>query len=114
MANAYRDENNVPCLIASSSSDGQTPIRLYANPSTHRLLVDATGANGTFVYNEVPTDSGNQLLFTLAHTPLSNTTRLYRGGARQKLVTDYTVSTNTITLGSALSGGELLIIDYNY
>ncbi len=42
MANAYRDENNVPTLIASSSSDGKTPVRVYADPSTHRLLVDAT------------------------------------------------------------------------
>jgi hypothetical protein len=42
MADAARDNNFVPALIASSSSDGQTPVRLYANPSTHRLLVDAT------------------------------------------------------------------------
>ncbi len=40
MANAYRDENNVPTLIASSSADGQTPIRVWADPATHRLLVD--------------------------------------------------------------------------
>ena len=40
MANAYRDENFVPTLIAASSSDGFTPTRLYADPTTHRLLVD--------------------------------------------------------------------------
>lgn len=42
MANASRDENNVPTLIAASSSDGKTPVRIYADPSTHRLLVDMT------------------------------------------------------------------------
>lgn len=42
MTNAYRDENGVPTLIAVSSTDGFTPIRIYADPNTHRLLVDST------------------------------------------------------------------------
>lgn len=40
MADAYRDQNNVPTLIAASSADGKTPVRVWADPSTHRLLVD--------------------------------------------------------------------------
>ncbi len=44
MANAYRDQNSVPTLIASSNADGFTPIRVYADPVTHRLLVDTGGA----------------------------------------------------------------------
>lgn len=45
MTNAYKDENGVSTLIAASTADGKTPVRLYANPTTHRLLVDvATGA----------------------------------------------------------------------
>lgn len=42
MVNASRDENNVPTLLGASSADGTTPVRVYANPTTHRLLVDAT------------------------------------------------------------------------
>lgn len=42
MANAYRDENSVPVLLATSVADGKTPVRVYADPVTHRLLVDAT------------------------------------------------------------------------
>ncbi len=42
MTNAFRDENNVPTLIASSSADGKTPVRVYADPTSHRLLLDAT------------------------------------------------------------------------
>lgn len=42
MAQAARDENSVPTLLAASSSDGKTPVRVYADPTTHRLLVDAT------------------------------------------------------------------------
>ena len=42
MAQAKRDENYVPTLIAVSSADGITPVTLYADPTTHRLLVSAT------------------------------------------------------------------------
>lgn len=45
MANAYRDQNNVTTLIASSNGDGFTPVRVYADPVTHRLLVDAGGSS---------------------------------------------------------------------
>lgn len=40
MADASRDGNFVPTLLGASSADGSTPVRVYANPSTHRLLVD--------------------------------------------------------------------------
>ncbi len=47
MSNASRDENNIPTLIAASSSDGVTPTKVYADPDTHRLLVDGiTGPTG--------------------------------------------------------------------
>lgn len=45
MANAYRDQNNVTTLIASSNGDGFTPVRVYADPVTHRLLVDTGGSS---------------------------------------------------------------------
>lgn len=47
MADAYRDQNDVPTLIAASSADGKTPVRLYADPTTHRLLIDLPGGGGT-------------------------------------------------------------------
>lgn len=56
MANAYRDENSVPTLIASSLTDGKTPVRLYADPITHRLLVDLAGGSGTVT--EIDTGTG--------------------------------------------------------
>lgn len=59
MSTAYKDENDVSTLIASSSTDGQTPVRLWANPITHRLLVDDNGGGGagtvTSVAMTVPT-----------------------------------------------------------
>jgi len=48
MANASRDENGVPTLIAASSADGKTPVKVYADPDTHRLLTQsAAGISGT-------------------------------------------------------------------
>ena len=42
MAQAKRDDNQVTTLLAVSNSDGITPVVLWANPTTHRLLVSAT------------------------------------------------------------------------
>lgn len=39
MAQAVRDENRVPSLLGTSSADGTTPVTIYADPTTHRLLV---------------------------------------------------------------------------
>lgn len=42
MAQAKRDNNYIPTLLAVSNADGITPVTLYADPTTHRLLVSAT------------------------------------------------------------------------
>lgn len=44
MANAKRDDNRVPTLLALSSADGTTPVTLWADPTTHRLLVSVGGS----------------------------------------------------------------------
>lgn len=43
MAQASRDENRVTTLLAVSNADGETPVTLYADPTTHRLLVSSGG-----------------------------------------------------------------------
>lgn len=53
MADAKRDQNQVPTLLAVSQLDGITPVNVYVDPVTHRLLVNlATGASGTFTSND--------------------------------------------------------------
>lgn len=82
MAEAKRDANYIPTLLAVSNADGSTPVTLYADPTTHRLLVSATsgslddlsdvvitsGAQGDILYNNgtnwvnlAPGDSGKFL-----------------------------------------------------
>lgn len=38
--NASRDENNITALIATLGTDGETIVRILADPSTHALEVD--------------------------------------------------------------------------
>lgn len=59
MAQAARDQNFVTTLLAVSSVDGVTPVTLYANPTTHRLLVDlAGGGSGTVQTISIATANG--------------------------------------------------------
>ncbi len=60
MANASRDENSVPTLLGASTADGKTPIRVYADPDTHRLLVQsaAVGSSGVGVPATTPSFIG--------------------------------------------------------
>lgn len=68
MANAYRDSNNVPTLLAVSNVDGQTPVRLWADPVTHRLLVDSSGSSITEL-TATGTVNGVNTAFTFAQLP---------------------------------------------
>jgi len=38
---AKRDANRIPTLIGVSNSDGLTPLLLYVDPATNRLLVNS-------------------------------------------------------------------------
>lgn len=58
MAQAARDQNFVPTLLGVSNVDGTTPIAVYADPTTHRLLVDAAGGSGTVTSVSVVTANG--------------------------------------------------------
>lgn len=47
MANAKRDENSISGVLGVSNSDGTTLVQVYADPATHRLLIDNNGGAGT-------------------------------------------------------------------
>ena len=77
MAQAPRDQNRVTTLLGVSSSDGITPVTLYADPTTHRLLTSASGgaapsdatyvvisANATLTDERVLTGTANQITIT--------------------------------------------------
>lgn len=73
------------------------------------------GSGGTPVWGEDLTPQGVGTSFTLAHTPLAGTVRLFRGGAYQSVANgDYSISGATITLSVALIDTEVLVCDYSF
>ena len=77
MGDAARDANRVTTLLGVSSSDGVTPVTLYADPTTHRLLTSAAGGaapddatyvtlstNATLTNERVLTGTANQITIT--------------------------------------------------
>lgn len=100
MANSYHDNNHVAVLMATSSSDGKTPVLVWADPTTHRLL---TTAGTTTIYTETPTGliNGSNVTYTVLHT-INNVFGLYINGQFLHPTTDYTTSGTTITMTTAL------------
>lgn len=114
MPNAQHDQNHVPTLTAVSNADGVTIVALWADPVTHRLLVDATGGGGgTTLKVETPsgTVDDSNTTFTVANTPVFI---VINGGtyvAGTGLFSTY--SAPTITLSSPVGTGGFIRSFYN-
>lgn len=104
--NAEIDGNFERTLIAVSSVDGETPVRVWADPTTHRLLVDGLASGGgSTVGVEIPigTVNGVNTVFTVSNTPIFIDTS---GQVNVSMATDptnygYTFSSGTITFVNA-------------
>ncbi len=68
MSDAKRDANYITTLIAVSNADGSTPVTLYADPTTHRLLVSLSSA--VSVTTPTGTVNGVNTSFTVTAEPL--------------------------------------------
>jgi hypothetical protein len=56
MAEAPRDQNRVPAIIGTSNADGSTPLPVYVDSSTNRLLISGTSSISS-EYTEGDTDA---------------------------------------------------------
>lgn len=98
MANAKRDQNNVPTLLAVSNADGTTPTLVYADPTTHRLLTDIPRSTGSATAQTAT--NANVLTVTVGSADasywvgVSSTCTAYTSGSMQ-LQAAYTDETNT-------------------
>lgn len=112
MAQAARDGNFVTTLLGVSNADGLTPTVVYADPTTHRLLVDSGGGSTSFVDNEVVSGSGTT--FTLANTPISGSQHIHGNGQRLTpgAGNDYTISGATITILNGSYSAGAVLADY--
>lgn len=61
---ASRDQNFVTTLLAVSNVDGRTPVPIYGDPITHRLLVDTVAFSGTGAPSTTPTSLGQIYIAT--------------------------------------------------
>ena len=80
------------------------------------IAVTPAGSSGTPVWGEDLTSQGPGTVYTLAHTPVSGTVRVFRGGAYQQagVSGDYTLSGSTITFSVSTQVGEIILCDYSY
>jgi hypothetical protein len=81
--------------------------------------VNSSGILPTFVDGEAPsgTIDGSNATFTLAHAPNPvDSLKLYVNGIRQRLTTDYSLSSTTITYtsGAKPQTGDNHVADYRY
>jgi hypothetical protein len=94
MADAKRDANFIPTLLAVSSADGVTPVVLWADPTTHRLLVDL----GTSVGDVTgPSSATNNALVRF-------------NGTTGKIIQDYTSGAPTVSDTGDMVIGQTLTL----
>jgi len=115
--NAPRDANAVPtALFESSTVPGQT-LSGQIDQTTGRILVDAS-VSGSVIATHFQTDTftatNNQTIFTASQSnPLYNM-YVSENGAIQTPSSDYSTSTNTLTLSSGVPSGTIILWQYIY
>ncbi len=69
-----------------------------------------------FIDDETPTGTVNGVntIFIVSKTPQDGSLKVYRGGARQRITEDYTLSGRTITFLIAPQVGEIILVDFRY
>lgn len=120
MADASRDGNFVTTLIAASNVDGVTPVKVYADPVTHRLLISAAAGQTSSPWEQLTgTQSGNNV--TLDLTGLSHTFVTILGVSMNGQIltptSSWTRVGNTITVTNGGQGADAnsdYLISYTY
>lgn len=102
--NAAIDSNSRQSLTAVSSSDSTQIVRLYADPSTHRLLVTGVGTGPGTVNLELPTGTVDGVNTTFAAT---NTPRWLSIDGLNKFNATY----NPSNPGWSYAAGTITILD---
>ncbi len=100
MSNGRHDDDHTSVLLVTSSSDGKTPVVVWGDPTTHRLLVSSSA---TTVYTETPsgTIDGINQTYTTLHS-INSIFSFAINGMFLHPTADYTFAGNTITFGTAL------------
>lgn len=87
---SFHDGDHTPVLMATSSADGVSPVLVWADPITHRLLVSVSGLIISNLQQEIPASQpdGSTTSFAVVNNPVL----VILGGAVQEKGVDYTVT----------------------
>lgn len=107
------DDNSRPALIGVSNADNTTPVRLWADPTTHRLLVDsnASGGSAGTEYTEGDTDTSITGVVAMMEVG-SDTVKPIQGTVADGLLVnlgsnnDVTIATLPLPSGAATSAKQ--------
>lgn len=100
--NAKRDQNYVTTLIGVSSVDGVTPVTVWVDPVTHRLLIQSAGG-GTGTVTSVSVVTANGVSGTVATATTTPAITITLGAITPTSVNGLTITatTGTLTLTNA-------------
>ena len=74
------------------------------------LVIQAITAGTYFYFNEIPTNSGDDVHFTLAHTPNpAASLEVFLNGLKQTVTTNYSLSGLNLTMNSYSPGDEFYV-----
>ncbi len=91
MANAYRDENSKPNLIAASKNDGVTIVPIQVNATNHSLVIDdaSTGSdNGNNEGNAARDENSVPVLLAISSVDGVSIVEVYGDPATGALLID--------------------------
>lgn len=109
-SNASRDQNRIPTLLCVSNVDYVTPVKVAADPVTHRLLTDSA-AISLSLQTDAFTSTNGQTTFT-ATKNIAFMIYVSVNGSIQRPSTDYTISGSNVVLTSGIPSGNDVILTY--
>lgn len=126
MANAGLDQNSRQTLTAMSSANDGTIVQLWADPTTHRLLVDSAVASGTvtsitqgtgILLTPSPITTTGSVALSTALQPIAtlagNSLKVLRVNAGETAVEYATASTNLTVGTTTIASGTTTRILYD-
>lgn len=109
MFDAKRDNNQVTTLIGVSSVDGITPVTVYVDPVTHRVLVQSAGGASIAIGSTVTSGTNGSILFVAAGALAQDNNNFYIQDSNTGLATNTVVAVSFGTSGDFSSTDTLNI-----
>jgi hypothetical protein len=113
---APRDKNRVAALLGTSNVDGESTVKIYADPTTHRLFVESSGGAGASIQTDVFIATSGQTVFTATQNVAGTYYISVNGNIATPTNQDpsgyYTVSGDTATFSSGQIVGSVILWCY--